>query len=220
MDMTEMERTGTAERRRRTRSRLTSEARILTAERGLNGYTVEELCERVGVSRRTFFNYFPSKEGAVVGMAPEIDRELLAEFHAIADRPRAESTSTLIDDLGALAVAHVVRAGITREEIAQLTAAVAREPKLIGAMVLSGEEQHRALVAVIAERDGVALDDPEANLAVGMLALLLRRSAEEFFAEHNTRPFADVFLSNLSAARAVLAPAGAADRSKELVSPS
>jgi AcrR family transcriptional regulator len=210
--MTTTERRGTAERRRRTRRQLTSGARILTAERGLNGFTVEELCERVGVSRRTFFNYFPSKEGAVVGMAPEIDEALLDEFRALATRSGDERPTTLIDDLTGLTIAHVVQAGITRDEIQQLTAAVAREPKLIGVMVLSGEEQHRALVAIIAERDGLPLDDPQANLAVGILGLVLRRSAEEFFAEHNTRLFADVFLSNLSAARAVLAPAGAAGR--------
>src|SRR5258707_8029297 len=54
------------ERMAATASRLTTLSRRLTAERGLNGFTIEELCDEVGVSRRTFFNYFPSKEEAVV----------------------------------------------------------------------------------------------------------------------------------------------------------
>ncbi len=37
------------------------------AHYGLNGFTIEQLCEDVGVSRRTFFNYFPSKEDAIIG---------------------------------------------------------------------------------------------------------------------------------------------------------
>ena len=39
--------------------------------RGLNGYTVEEVCERGGISRRTFFNYFPTKEDAIIGHADD-----------------------------------------------------------------------------------------------------------------------------------------------------
>lgn len=55
------------QRKEETRRSLTSLARRLTAERGLNGFTLEELCAEVGVSRRTFFNYFPAKEAAIVG---------------------------------------------------------------------------------------------------------------------------------------------------------
>lgn len=62
-----------------TASRLTALSRRLTAERGLNGFTIEELCDEVGVSRRTFFNYFPSKEEAVIGVAEEEDRRRFAE---------------------------------------------------------------------------------------------------------------------------------------------
>ncbi|MGN0042882.1 TetR/AcrR family transcriptional regulator [Rhodococcus sp. (in: high G+C Gram-positive bacteria)] len=54
----------------RTRAALVEHARTLTARRGLAGFTVEELCEHVGVSRRTFFNYFASKEDAVLGNPP------------------------------------------------------------------------------------------------------------------------------------------------------
>ena len=53
---------GLRERKRRaTRTAITSAARALTSEKGLNGYTVEEVCEAAGISRRTFFNYFPAK---------------------------------------------------------------------------------------------------------------------------------------------------------------
>ena len=53
---------GTGKRQLRTRAALVARARHLTAREGLTGFTIQELCDQVGVSRRTFFNYFPTKE--------------------------------------------------------------------------------------------------------------------------------------------------------------
>ena len=50
-----------------TRRQLTAAARSLARQHGLDGVTVELVCAEVGVSVRTFFNYFASKESAVLG---------------------------------------------------------------------------------------------------------------------------------------------------------
>jgi len=42
----------------------------LTRRNGYGATTVDAIVERAGVSRRTFFNYFPSKEDAVLGLKP------------------------------------------------------------------------------------------------------------------------------------------------------
>ncbi|WP_449372113.1 TetR/AcrR family transcriptional regulator [Arthrobacter psychrolactophilus] len=42
-----------ARKREATRSAITAAARRLTSQNGLNGFTIEQLCEQVGVSRRT-----------------------------------------------------------------------------------------------------------------------------------------------------------------------
>ena len=51
----------------------------LVLEGGLAAVTADEIAARAGCSRRTFFNYFPTKEDAVLGMrAPRIDAAELA----------------------------------------------------------------------------------------------------------------------------------------------
>ena len=49
---------------------------------GLNGVTVDAIVERANVCARTFFNYFDTKEDAVLGFSePRIDDTLLAAFN-------------------------------------------------------------------------------------------------------------------------------------------
>src|SRR3954453_11482247 len=79
---------GVRERRRaETSLRITEVARRLTAERGLHGFTVEQVCEEVGTSRRTFFNYFPAKDDAIIG-SPEDVLDPAAVERFLASGPR------------------------------------------------------------------------------------------------------------------------------------
>ncbi|GAB2632681.1 TetR/AcrR family transcriptional regulator [Prescottella soli] len=48
--------------KQQTRGRLLDAARLLFAERGVVGTTVEEIADQAGVSRATFFNYFHTKD--------------------------------------------------------------------------------------------------------------------------------------------------------------
>jgi AcrR family transcriptional regulator len=56
------------QKKRLTRESLHAEARRLVLEHGLGAVTVEAICSAAGVSPRTFFNYFPSKSAAALGV--------------------------------------------------------------------------------------------------------------------------------------------------------
>ncbi|MCW4457511.1 TetR/AcrR family transcriptional regulator [Microbacterium sp. MPKO10] len=91
--------TGLRERRRlESAERLIDLAREWTARDGFTGFTVDELCEAAGVSRRTFFNYFASKEDAVLGiLAPRGGDDLVQTFLAGGSGAAGGSTSAAHD---------------------------------------------------------------------------------------------------------------------------
>lgn len=60
-----------AQKKRETRRALEQAALELVNERGYEHTTVDDICAQAGVSRMTFFNYFPSKLGAILGYATE-----------------------------------------------------------------------------------------------------------------------------------------------------
>src|SRR6476661_8617448 len=61
-------------------------ASSLAQERGLEQATVEVVAEAAGVSPRTFFNYFPAKEDAVLGLRePVLEPGEAAKLEAAAD---------------------------------------------------------------------------------------------------------------------------------------
>ena len=98
-------------RRQETSFRISRCAQQLTEARGLDGFTMEELAEAAGVSRRTLFNYFPGKVDAVLGEAPHISEEALAEF-----RSRGAG-SNLVTDLRELATELLDTKQLNREDI-------------------------------------------------------------------------------------------------------
>jgi AcrR family transcriptional regulator len=65
--------------RKLTRTRLADAASRLFLHRGYDATTVEDIAREAGVSRRTFFRYFPSKEEVFFADA----RDRLARFEAI-----------------------------------------------------------------------------------------------------------------------------------------
>ncbi|MDX2356304.1 TetR family transcriptional regulator [Dietzia sp. PP-33] len=68
------------DRRRELRETISAITLDLVLERGLDAVTVDEIARAANVSRRTFFNYFPSKAAACIPDAFPPDREAVRLF--------------------------------------------------------------------------------------------------------------------------------------------
>jgi AcrR family transcriptional regulator len=189
------------ERKVATASRLTTLARRLTAERGLSGFTIEELCDEVGVSRRTFFNYFPSKEEAVIGV-DEIERaeRFAATFLFLGSR----GWPAVVDDLIRIAVEHVRETEFGFTEHAEFITAVSREPKLLARFMSITREREQQLAELVATREGVPTDDARARAAVHVVATVLRSAGDRILDPRGGGDFATAITDSLAALRVVL----------------
>lgn len=121
---------GLRERKKRERGRALRRATLeLTLESGYADVTIEAICERAGVSRRTFFNYFANKEEALLGRSDTVfddeDQPVIAEFEA------GGPTGDMVADLEGL-LAAVVRSRLRRrEEMHQYHRVLQQEPQLM-----------------------------------------------------------------------------------------
>ena len=191
------------ERKAATASRLTTLARRWTADRGLSGFTIEELCEAVGVSRRTFFNYFPSKEEAVIGVDETEQGERFArEFLGLGSR----GWPAVVDDLVHIAVAHVRETEHSLDEHAEFITAVGREPRLLARFMTITRDREQQITELVAAREGVATDDTRARAAVQVVATVLRTAGERILDPRPGGDFATAITDSLAALREVLTP--------------
>jgi AcrR family transcriptional regulator len=84
--------TGLRERARRAvRAELADIALRLFAERGFEATTVDEIAAEAGLTKRSFFRYFPAKEDAVFGAVDVTGEQVVAELSA---RPAGEDPWT------------------------------------------------------------------------------------------------------------------------------
>jgi AcrR family transcriptional regulator len=146
-----------------TRQALAEAAIRLAIEQGFENVTVEAIAVRAGVSARTFFNYFPSKEDAV--LRPDDDpiqqtRQLVAAFEAI--------------PLGVAPVRALARAfrpmaeRIDREaeEWRVRISVIEQDPALVARMFTAREETERLVIDAIAARLNL---DPGADFYPALL---------------------------------------------------
>ena len=104
MNPSETMREGLRERKKAETHQALAKAALDLADRlGPERVTVEAIADAAGVSPRTFFNYFPSKEDAIVGIAPAQSSALLAD---LLSRPEDEAP---LDALRAVVLAAAER---------------------------------------------------------------------------------------------------------------
>lgn len=89
---------GLRERKRREARTATQRHAIeLCLEHGYDAVTVDMICDTAGISARTFYNYFGSREGAVIGDSkPQPQAHHIAEFIAARDCSHVEAFAVMM----------------------------------------------------------------------------------------------------------------------------
>ncbi|MDN4161240.1 TetR/AcrR family transcriptional regulator [Nocardioides abyssi] len=183
-------------KRRDTEDRISDSAQRLVEQHGLDGFTMEDLAAAADVSRRTLFNYFPSKLDAVLGNVPEIPADVRAAF--VAGGPHG----VLVDDLAVLARSILDSHRVHRDQVRRLQHILQVTPRLLIAVHARFEEVCADIAALVAQRDP-CLGGVRARLLVRLLVTVFD-SVMAAYADGDDRPLADQFDEHLAAARLLL----------------
>lgn len=82
-------------KRRQTRERIAQAAMTLFLDQGFEATTIDQIAEAADVSKRGFFDYFPTKEDVVAAWQDEFSEALLTE---IAERPAKEPMAKVVEE--------------------------------------------------------------------------------------------------------------------------
>jgi AcrR family transcriptional regulator len=145
----------------------------LAREHGVAEVRIPQIADAVGVSTRTFNNYFPSKEAAIVWPATLRVARMAA---SLADRPAEES---LADAIVATVVGQPGTGeidGLPSGWLHQFRALVAVEPALHGEYLKAAAASEEVLAGAIARRAGVPAGQLE-SLVLAAVAVAAERAA-------------------------------------------
>lgn len=180
-----------------TSHRITVCAQALTDAHGLDGFTMEELAEAADVSRRTLFNYFPSKTDAVLGAAPEIPESDVEAFRT------GGPHGVLIDDLAELARIALEVKQPDRESIERGRRLLANEPRLLAAAHQRFETIALEFSDLVLEREGADFGASRARLLLRLVLSLFDVALTELVDDDSDRTLVDLFEDQLRDARAL-----------------
>ncbi|MEV0248839.1 helix-turn-helix domain-containing protein [Nocardia sp. NPDC050712] len=158
-------------KKRQTRLDLCTAARRLVIERGLDASTTDDIAQAVGVSPRTFFNYYDTKLDAVVGPVGEIGTPR-ARAAFVAGGP----SGTLFDDVVWLYASGYESEDEVRESIALITEIIQTEPRVLAGFMAAGA-RHEAAVADLLAARGERVSAEFAGLLASLMSTLTTRAA-------------------------------------------
>jgi len=169
----------------------------LFVAKGYEETTVDEIAAAVGISSRSVFRYFPTKEDMVVGLLDGIGDGLAAE---LATRPRAEPAW--------VALRHAMTPhldDLMRDSDRKIATAVmlADTPALRGALLAKRARWEEALVPDITRRLKLppSRRDLGARAIVGAALSCLNNAVDDWARSGGTKPLAKLLDTAIAAVR-------------------
>lgn len=207
MTVTDAAEVGLRERKRlATRRAIQMAVLELAAERGFDNVTVDEISRVADVSPRTFFNYFASKEEAMLGDPPQ-----LPEGAAVEAFESGSDGLSLLDGLTRVLIAAGDQS-MNDSELVQLRHSLVKGyPQLFAMRMAKMREFEDQLTAVVARR--LEHDSPTADSAelenrarlVTLVAFGAMRHAWACWAKDDTRTLAIELTKSMSELKTLFA---------------
>lgn len=171
-------------RRRQTTSEVRDVAVRLMGERGFDKVTIEEICAEAGISQRTFFNYFPTKESAIAyNPFGDLPAESIDEFIAAGTAPAA----TLLAELIAL-LSNELESAPGRGQAAAMLHIAATTPAVHAALFAEMESFESELVQLVAQRLDSAPGDDTASLIAALATATVRCGLQRWMSSDAAGP--------------------------------
>jgi AcrR family transcriptional regulator len=163
-------------RKTETRRALRDAALKLFASKGYDATSTEEIAEKAGVSARTFFRYYPTKESVVFSAQDPW-------FQSLADIYLAQPAA--LNDCDAMCNAFIELApwAVRGRTVMRLRErSIASSPTLRGLKTDHHEQNVNQLAEAIAARRGLAKPDEASALLAGIGVLTHHRALEQWLA--------------------------------------
>ncbi|WP_147427120.1 TetR family transcriptional regulator [Plantibacter sp. lyk4-40-MEA-4] len=173
--------------RRLAQTELTSVAQDLFVAQGYDGTTVDQIAAAAGMSKRTFFRYFPSKDDLVIGKYDLFaDRMAEALDDRPADEPIWESLRRVFD-----ITLDYVQDDHQRARNEAMDQIVRRTPQLYARYLEKMERVQQLLIGRVAARLNTADDptDPRPGAIVGAAFACMQAARHAWFASDRTERF-------------------------------
>lgn len=176
--------------RRLAQTELTSVAQDLFVAQGYDGTTVDQIAAAAGMSKRTFFRYFPSKDDLVIGKYDLFaDRMAEALDERPADEPVWESLRRVFDiTLDYVQDDHQRARNNAMDEIVRST------PQLYARYLEKMQRVQELLIGRVSARLNVRDDDPSdprAAAIVGAAFACMQAARQAWFASDRSDAFGD-----------------------------
>lgn len=184
--------------REQTATRITQCALDLAEERGLDGFTMDDLAKCAGVSRRTLFNYVEGKMDAVLGAPTAPDPERLKEFRA------GGPTGRMSTDIKGVITALLDSKNFKPDELDRLHRLIASDARLHKALHDKFARFADFLAVALQERGNGQLSELQARAAATATLSLFDISLKAFV-DDPTTSLADHFVAAFDGATAIFA---------------
>ncbi|WP_371726183.1 TetR/AcrR family transcriptional regulator [Mycobacterium sp. DBP42] len=171
-------------RRRQTTAEVRETAVRLMSERGFDKVTIEEICSEVGISQRTFFNYFPNKESSIAyNPFDDLPTQMIDDFTSAQPAPAA----TVLTELIAL-LSHELASAPGRAQAAAMLNIAATTPAVRAALLAEMESFESRLAQLVAQRMGVPPGDNKTALISALALATVRCGLQRWISSDVSAP--------------------------------